>query len=480
MDYEIRQYGGYTLKMLPSHLIAGEGVAPKDEYGMAEMLKLNYHFATSKNRILYWYRDGVYKKAEETNEIYKIMIAVAVKHNLKWSSRKDNEAIDYLIKTSPMLEDGPRGNIINLRNGLYFIEEGKFQPHKEEGNHWQYKATIQLPILYEEGATCDGVRTFLEEVFPGGSELLFDLIGVCLTSDTSQHKAVMLLGDGNNGKSVFLYGLRAMVGAENYSSTTLHQLCDTRDRFCNSDLVGKLVNASDDTRLGKLVDTANIKSIISGNPIRMEAKHRDATSYRPFCKMIFATNHRIESEDETLGFLRRFIHIPFTQRFTQNPKKQVELEKMWSDPKEKSGVFNEVIKRLRVTLRDGFQIPDAVRHLVETYDPTPDDVSKWLKTNIEFTGNAKDRIESYRLELTYYVTTARRDSREHLYRFITAAFPGTQRKKARVGDKVRACWFGLKWTNAQMVEWADEWVKYPGEGKEHSLEELEEDAEAVN
>jgi hypothetical protein len=163
----------------------------------------------------------------------------------------------------------------------------------------------------------------------------------------------------------------------------MHTLADKLDRFSTSNLVGVLVNAADDMSQGKILDTANIKSIISGSPIRVEGKFKKGTTYVPFCKLIFGANHRLDSDDSTTGYLRRMMHIPFEKTFPPNPAKEAELHKTFNDPQELSGLFNEVRKRLKQTVNSGFVIPDMARDKIENYTPISDEDEKEVLSRIE-------------------------------------------------------------------------------------------------
>jgi putative DNA primase/helicase len=331
--------------------------------------------------------------------------------------------------------------MVNLKNGIYFIAEKRFEPHAES-DHWKYLNTIQIPIEYDPTATCPEIMKFMEEVFPGGQNLLIDVIGVCMTTSTANHKAIILLGEGNNGKSAYLYCLRSAIGRENVSSTSIHKLADTTERFANNDLVGKLVNAADDVAQGKILDTANVKSIVSGNEIRVEGKFRTPITYLPFCKLIFGANHRLESNDESMGYMRRIMHIPFAQTFALNPAKEKQLHQIFDDAAEMSGLFNEITKRLTQTVATGFVIPDAVTELVDNYDPIPDRVKDYI---IQHMVADKDGIVPVREFYMVLNTNLSEnfETMENVAKYVKHVFKEVRVSRPRISGKQVKCFIGV-------------------------------------
>ena len=429
-------FGKFELELLPDPIVSGQTIIPRTTEDMARLLRGTLHFALDKDDNLYLYEDGVYVPAEQS--IMQCHIAIHNHYKMKWTVHKANEVKRYLTILAPKLVDRPNSSIINLKNGVYIIKERKFEPHADEFHHWDNLNTIQIPITYDPGATCPQIMEFMSEVFPGGQDLLVDIIGMCMSSFTSNHKAIVLLGEGNNGKSAYLYCLRAAVGRENVSSTSIHKLADLNERFANNDIVGKLVNATDDVAQGKILDTSNIKSIISGNQIRVEGKFRTPTTYVPFCKLIFAANHRLESNDESVGYARRIMHIPFAQTFALNPAKEKELHTIFNDSGEMSGLFNEITKRLSDTLERGLRIPEEVMEFVDNYDPIPDAAIKWLKANVSESPEGRVPIHPFNVVYNLNATWGMERS-DIIYRYLKHLFKGISKGKCRIdGGRVNS------------------------------------------
>ncbi len=78
-------------------------------------------------------------------------------------------------------------------------------------------------------------------MFPSdGRVLAYEIIGWLMIPDMSLQKSILLIGDGANGKSVYLWAVSAFLGRENIASLSLQRL--EGDKFAAARLVGKLAN----------------------------------------------------------------------------------------------------------------------------------------------------------------------------------------------------------------------------------------------
>ena len=100
--------------------------------------------------------------------------------------------------------------------------------------------------------------------------LLQEISGYLLSRDTSQKKAFMFLGGGDNGKSAFLSFIRTFLKDSNVSSISLNQL--EEDRFSAIELFGKIVNINADLGTSDLIETSRFKQLTGGEAITADRK----------------------------------------------------------------------------------------------------------------------------------------------------------------------------------------------------------------
>ena len=131
---------------------------------------------------------------------------------------------------------------LNVKNGLFDVNTYQLIAHTPE-----VYSINQLNVNYDSLARCDVWRQVVERIFEGDTariNLLQEYFGYCLTRETDYEKAMYLIGEGSNGKTVVLYVLEQLIGKENCSSIPLEKF---NDFHYLARLAGKIVNISIET-----------------------------------------------------------------------------------------------------------------------------------------------------------------------------------------------------------------------------------------
>jgi putative DNA primase/helicase len=387
---ELRRALGAAPMLDPDEVNASESVNrtepgtvdPQDRRGLtvtlAEAIQDRRHFAKDAGGKLYHYEDGVYRPGGDER------IAVEVKHLLaendisaKWSTHRAKEIAEYIRVDAPRLWTQPPRDRINLLNGILEVETEKLTPHTAE-----FLSAVQLPIVYDPEARCPGWNRFISETFPPDAQgLAYEIPAWLMTPDTSIQKAILLLGEGSNGKSTYLAALGAFVGRENYATLSLQKI--EADRFSAARLVGKLANICPDLPSDHLSSTSTFKAITGGDPIPAEYKYGNPFDLRPFSRLVFSANHPPRSGDASYAFYRRWLVVPFDRSFepgAQRPRDELDAE--LSDSRELSGLLNRALEALRgVRRRGGFSESASTRDALAEFRQTTDPLSVWLDRN---------------------------------------------------------------------------------------------------
>jgi len=150
--------------------------------------------------------------------------------------------------------------------------------------------------------------------------LLFEIIGYTLYPKYDLHKAVMIVGEGRNGKSTYLRLLKDILGSWNVSSIKLQDLCDDSKRFVVANLYRKLANIYADLPSEALRNTGTFKVLTGEDAITADRKFRDPITFVNYAKLIFSTNQLPVVKDMSLAFWRRWIVIEFPNQFPINPR----------------------------------------------------------------------------------------------------------------------------------------------------------------
>jgi len=149
--------------------------------------------------------------------------------------------------------------------------------------------------------------------------LLFEIIGYTLYPRYDLHKAIMLVGDGSNGKSTFLRLVKTILGPRNVSSIALQDLVDPEKRFTIAELYHKLANIYADLPSTALRETGKFKILTGEDAITVDRKFKDPITFVNYAKLIFSANELPEVHDTTHAFWRRWIVVEFPNRFEKDP-----------------------------------------------------------------------------------------------------------------------------------------------------------------
>ncbi len=111
-----------------------------------------------------------------------------------------NEIIQKIKRRTPVDRDqfDNNINIINVQNGLLNIWTGELIDHSSD-----FLSIVQLPLIYNPKTRCPNIGRFLAQVLhPEDVLTALEVIGYTLCRTTIYEKAVMLYGNGDNGKGV--------------------------------------------------------------------------------------------------------------------------------------------------------------------------------------------------------------------------------------------------------------------------------------
>jgi putative DNA primase/helicase len=155
----------------------------------------------------------------------------------------------------------------------------------------------------------------------------------------------ILIGNGANGKNVFVGILSHLHGLKNVSNVSLKSLAT--HRFALAQLENKDINV--DTELSKNVDIANLKKLTGTQPVMVERKGKDPYDVELWAKYFFNTNELPIISDNSDARHRREIILSFPHQFEDGKNADPELlSKIINDEEEMSGILNLAINSLQV------------------------------------------------------------------------------------------------------------------------------------
>lgn len=251
----------------------------------------------------YQYQDGVYKEASSyVRGIIKDMIMLDRFITQPTIMECYRLLIDDVrIQKSPQ-ELNKDHNLINFKNGVWDIKNQKLLPHDSK-----YLQTIQIP--HEVGVYKPFTQTKLYDFFKKTKiknediKMILKYMAYSMTLSHGLKTFMVLLGKSNTGKSVLIRFIENLVGRDNTSALSMHEL---NMRFYPSQLYGKLLNACADNGSLPLNSIENLKKITGGDQIMHEKKGKEPFFFVPFCKLIFSFNQMpLQLEEKSNAFYKR-------------------------------------------------------------------------------------------------------------------------------------------------------------------------------
>ncbi len=239
--------------------------------------------------------------------------------------------------------------LINLQNGTLEINSHgcNFREHRREDY-----LTYCLGFNYDPNATCPLYQRYLNQVLPdaGLQKILQEFHGYVFTRGLKLEKALILLGEGANGKSVQFEISKALFGEVNMSSKSLGDLVDRDSGNDNrAKLADKLVNYGSEIR-ANVLDNDIFKRLVSGEPVMAREKYKTSFDLKNECKFMFNANVLPQTVERTNAFFRRFLIIPYNYIIPENERDPELHTKIIST--ELSGILNWVIEGLERLLQN--------------------------------------------------------------------------------------------------------------------------------
>ena len=261
-----------------------------------------------------------------------------------------NELENQLLDRNPLPDNyflDISKNKINFQNGILYLDkktsEGfRFKLH--EPSDYKEGFLYCLPFSYDEKAEAPKFKEFISDICLERKDLenlLYEYLGYTLSNDEIwEHKALLLKGEGANGKSVLLEVIKSLIGDTAYSILNMKQLQDHESR---AKLIGSIANISDESPKDSLFEAEDFKNLVSGGEFEYRVLYKGKGYARNRAKFIFSTNYDLHVTDRSSAVARRLFIAPMDANFdpalgavTKPPNPNI-IEDL---KKELPGIFN--------------------------------------------------------------------------------------------------------------------------------------------
>jgi len=228
------------------------------------------------------------------------------------SNQVANEIVAKLkrmsIERGPAFERDPHRIVV--ANGVLDLHTGDLDAFSPAEYHRQ-----KLDIRWNPDAgEPDAIDEFLNEIVkPGDVPTLYRLIAHTIYKEYIGEKAAILIGGGQNGKSVFLDLIEAFLGAYNITHRELQDFDD--DNYAANNLEGKLANLATEIGEQQLNDTTTFKKLTGRDTMDAPVKFEKPLTFENYATLMFATNEMPVFGQDNHAIWRRWVYVDFPHTF---------------------------------------------------------------------------------------------------------------------------------------------------------------------
>lgn len=291
--------------------------------------------------------------------------------------------------------------LFNCANGTIDLNTCEFREHRPED-----LLTHQSPVLFDAAATAPVWERAMERWMPDPAKRRYvqDCVGATLCGVVYDESWNLIFGEGENGKSKFLFGLERMMGSywhKTEAETFMLSRDPKKSSAPNPSLLAlkgaRLVTAHELDNTQKMAG-AVMKDITGRDSITARGVHeKRPVTFRPQFTLWLTGNSKPVVNDSSHGFWRRVRLIEFAealQKHERDPQLEQKIEA------ELSGILNWALEGWRRVQRYGLVVPDVVSMATARYraeqDPLLEFINDSCKVGYDETATSKELWDAWR------------------------------------------------------------------------------------
>jgi putative DNA primase/helicase len=332
----------------------------------------------------------------------------------------------------------PAEEIVACENGLIHLPSGKIIDNTPE--FFTYNA---LDFAYDEHAPePEQFLNFLQQLWPNDPEsisTLQEIFGYCLTGDTRQQKAFLLVGPRRSGKGTIARVLARLIGDDNRAAPTLAGI---GTNFGIAPLIGKRVAIISDARLGGRADqhaiAERLLSITGEDALTIDRKYAPAWTGQLQTRFVIISNELPRLADASGALASRFIVLLLTKSFYGHEDQELTAKLFTELP----GILNWAITGWHRLAKFGhFKQPSSALDAVEQLEDLGSPIGAFTREKCDLGAAFQVSPDSLFQAWCDWCATQGRDrpgTKQSFGRDLRAACPAVKMVRPRIDDGDRA------------------------------------------
>lgn len=251
---------------------------------------------------------------------------------------------------------------------------------------WSAKLAEQI----EASAWQRYLTATLGEAGADKARALQEFVGACLLGLVKEHqRALMLVGTGSNGKSVFMEVIEALFPPTARATIPPQELASEYNR---ADLEGRAINVVRELPEAELLDTTKLKALITCEPMRGRKIYGAPFVFTPRCGQLYSANTLPTVRDRSHGFWRRWLVVSFDQEFATAAELPARPGAVLADPALASRIIAEEIGIVaawalegaaRLLRQGGYSRLEASAEAIQDWREDTDQLAAYVAARLE-------------------------------------------------------------------------------------------------
>lgn len=286
------------------------------------------------------------------------------------------------------------GDVVVCQNGVLALGDRKFGPHSPK-----HYAKRKMGAAFNPDASCPKFASLLTSMFAdreeaiGFTNTIQSFAGAALAIgqlSREERKALILVGPSRTGKTELSRIIRLLIG----DPIATPSVAEISERFGLASLYDAAAWIRDDAiNEGDDLDPQRFKTIVTGEPIDIERKHKPAVpGVELALPVLLTTNSLPKARDKSDAIFNRSLVLEMTSIVSEDAAHN--MRKALGVPRgstigqhifqtEASGILNWALAGLdRLLLRGSYDIPESVRSAIQRFKDDNNPVGEWARTAV--------------------------------------------------------------------------------------------------